>query len=264
MLHRRFFEMIIEFIGSTGAGKTTLIKHILYSCEREGIDAVVGTDIVLKQSQLNGIKSDLLRAVLVNLISLSASLAAWRNNPEFYRFVFQMILKLPGRVPWVQRLLLAKNILKRIGIYELIRRRGTEQQIYLVDEGTLHVAHSLFVHLAGQANRHDVSTFASLVPLPQVVVYLRQDEAVLVERILTRGHARVPDHSVTDAAHFIKQAVNVFDELVQNPAIEQRVVVVDGAQKIVMALGSGTSSRMTSVAKLVQAGLQVSAEKVAV
>ena len=171
--------MIIEFIGSTGAGKTTLIKHILYSCEREGIDAVVGTDFVLKQSQLNGIKSDLLRAVLVNLISLSASLAAWRNNPEFYRFVFQ-------------------------------------------------------------------------------------DEAVLVERILTRGHARVPDHSVTDAAHFIKQAVNVFDELVQNPAIEQRVVVVDGAQKIVMALGSGTSSRMTSVAKLVQAGLQVSAEKVAI
>jgi thymidylate kinase len=249
--------MIIEFIGSTGAGKTTLIKQILYSCEREGNNAIVGTDFVLEQSQLNGIKSNLIRAILINLIALFASLAAWRNNLLFYRFVLRTIVKLPGAVPWFERLLLTKNILKRIGIYEIIRRRGAEQQVYLVDEGTLHVAHSLFVHLASKADLHDLSTFASIVPLPQFVVYLRQDETILAERILARGHPRVPDRSLADVVHFVKQAVNVFDELVQNPAIEQRVVVVDGTQKIVMAPGSGYDPLSTSVAKLVQAGLQV-------
>jgi thymidylate kinase len=256
--------MIIEFIGSTGAGKTTLIKQILSLCEREGMNAVVGTDFVLKQSRLNWVKNQLVRTILINLLSLFAALAAWRNNRAFYRFVLQIILTLPGTVPWLERLFLAKNILKRIGIYEMIRRLGAEQQLYLVDEGTLHVVHSLFVHLAGEANRHDLSTFARLVPLPHVVVYLRQDEAVLVERIRARGHARVPDHSLTAAAHFVRQAVIVFDELVQNPAIEQRVVVVDGAQQIVTAPGYGIDPLLASMAQLVQAGLRASAEKVSV
>lgn len=254
--------MIVEFIGSTGAGKTTLIKHILYCCERDGISAIVGADFVLKRSRLNGIKNHLVRAVLINLISLFASLAAWRSNLAFYRFILRIILRLPDAVPWFDRLCLAKNILKRIGIFETVRRHGDERQLYLVDEGTLHVAHSLFVHLAGEANRHDLSTFAGLVPLPQVVVYLRQDEAVLVDRILARGHPRVPNQSLADAAHFVRQAMNVFDELVQNPAIEPSVVMVDGVQKTVMTPGSSHDSLPAGVVKLVQAGLQVSAEKV--
>jgi thymidylate kinase len=253
--------MIVEFIGSTGAGKTTLIKRILSLCEREGLKAVVGTDFVLKQSRLNGIKSQLMRAVFINLISLFVALAAWRNNFVFYRFVLRIILKLPGTVPWLERLLLTKNILIRIGIYEMTRYHGADRQIYLVDEGTLHVAHSLFVHVAGEANSHDLPTFARLVPLPNVAVYLRQDETVLIERILARGHQRVPDHSLADAAHFIKQAVDVFDELVQNAVIKEILIVADGAQKTVTTLGSGVPN---SVARLVQAGLQTSAEKVSV
>jgi thymidylate kinase len=256
--------MIIEFIGSTGAGKTTLIKHILDTCEREGIYAVVGTDFVLKQCRLNGVKSHLLRAVLINLISLSASLAAWRNNLVFYRFVIHIILKLPGAVSWPERLFLVKNILKRIGIYETIRHHGSEQQMHLVDEGTLHVAHSLFVQTIGEFNSHDLSTFASIAPLPHVVVYIRQDEAVLIKRVLARGHQRVPDHSFAAAAHFVKQAVNVFDELVQHPAIEKRLVMVDGAQQIVTTPGCGSDPLPASVAHFVQTGLQAFAEKISV
>ncbi|MBI1879485.1 MAG: hypothetical protein HYR94_14910 [Chloroflexi bacterium] len=251
--------MIIEFIGSTGAGKTTLIKHILSTCQREGINALADTDFVLKQSRLNGIKSHLVQAVLINLISLFASLVAWRNNLELYLLAMRIILKLP--ITWFEKLYLAKNILKRIGVYEIIRRYGSEQQVYLVDEGTLHVAHNLFVQVSAEANINDLSTFAKLVPLPHVVVYVRQDESVLIERTLARGHKRIPDYSFADAAHFVKQAVNVFDELVQNPAIERRLLVVDSAQNMVMAPGYRNDPLPISVSKLVQAGLQASAEK---
>jgi thymidylate kinase len=227
--------MIIEFIGSTGAGKTTLIKHILYICQKEGINAVIGDDFVLKQSRLNGIKSYLVRTILINLISMFACLATWRNNLDFYLFAIRIILKLPGTVTWFEKLYSAKNILKKIGVYEIIRRYGSEQQVYLVDEGTLYVAHNLFVRVSGEANSNDLSTFAKLVPLPHVVVYVRQDESVLIERTLARGHKRIPNYSLADAAHFVKQAVHVFDELVQNPAIERRLLVVDSAQNIVVA-----------------------------
>jgi thymidylate kinase len=252
--------MIVEFIGSTGAGKTTLIKHILYVSQREGINAVVGNDFVLKQSRLDGIKSYLFRTILINLISMVACLATWRNNLEFYLFAIRIILELPGTVTRFEKLFLMKNVLKKIGIYEIIRRHGSEQQVYLVDEGTLHVAHNLFVQVSGEADINDLSTFAKLVPLPHVVVYVRQDESVLIERTLARGHKRVPDHSFADAAHFVKQAVNMFDELVQNPAIEGRLLVVDSAQNIVMAPGYGNDPLPIGVSKLVQAGIQASTE----
>ncbi len=252
--------MIVEFIGSTGAGKTTLIKHILDSCEKERIDAVMGTDFVLERSHLHGIKNRLIQAALINLVSVYTALAAWRSNLDFYRFAFRILLNLPDTVPWLERIWMAKNILKRFGIYEVIRRHGVDHQVYLVDEGTLHVAHSLFVQLAGEADRRDIATFAGIVPLPQVVVYLRQDEALLVERLLARGHPRVPDHSVADAVHFVRQATTVFDELVQIPAVQQKVVLVDGAQMNVMSPSVGNHPLLTSAAKLVEAGLQVSAK----
>ncbi|HMN29544.1 MAG TPA: hypothetical protein PKE45_15445 [Caldilineaceae bacterium] len=254
--------MIVEFIGSTGAGKTTLIKQVLTVCAQEGIEALVGTEFVLKQSGLNGLKSQRMRAVAVNLLALLAALGAWRKNRAYYRFVLQSIWKLPAAVPWLERLLLAKNILKRIGIYAIIRRHDAKEQLHLVDEGTLHVAHSLFVHLAGKANHQDLARFAGLVPLPHVVVYLRQEEAVLIERILARGHPRVPDHSLAAAAYFVQQAVAVFDELVHDPLIKNRVVVVDGAQQRVTAPGYGDDPSPASVARLVQAGLCVSAATV--
>lgn len=256
--------MIIEFIGSTGAGKTTLIKRVLSTGERAGANTVLGTDFVLRQSRLHGVKNPLARTILINLIAPFVALAAWHNNRAFYRFVAQSILELPGTVPWLERLVLAKNILKRVGVYEMIRRHGAEQQLYLVDEGTLHVAHSLFVQVAGEVDHQGLSTFASLVPLPHVAVYLQQEEAVLVARMLARGHQRVADRSVAAAAHFVHQAVTVFDELVQNPAIATKVVVVDGARQTVTPPNHGTDPLPARVAQLVQAGLCTSAAKVSI
>lgn len=252
--------MIIEFIGSTGAGKTTLIQHILRSCQQDGMKAMVGTDFVLQQSRLNGIKNQRVRVILINLLALFAALAAWRNNIAFYRFLLRVIRQLPGTVPRLEKILLTKNILKRIGIYETIRRHGAAQQVYLVDEGTLHVAHSLFVQLASEANRHDLATFARLVPLPDVVVYVQQDEAVLIERTLARGHQRVPDHSATAVAYFIKQAVNVFDTLVQYPAIAGRLLVADGAQQLVTGPRYAKQPLLIKISQLVQAGMHASVE----
>lgn len=250
--------MIVEFIGSTGAGKSTLIEHILAGCGREGIQVVGGTDFVLRQCHLQGVRSRPAQAVFINLIALAAAVAAWRDYHGFYRFVLRMIWGFPQAVPWSERFLLTKNILKRCGIYAMIRRYGAEPRIYLVDEGTLHVAHSLFVHLAGEANRHDLATFANLVPLPHRVVYLRQEEALLVARLLMRGHPRVPHQSAADAAAFVHQAAQVFDELVQNPRIAPHVVVVDGTRLRVES-GSDTHPLHTRVAKVVQIGLQRSA-----
>jgi hypothetical protein len=133
---------------------------------------------------------------------------------------------------WLYKLNRIRNVLRKIGIFEFISRRAGSQQIILADnEGILQGVHNLFVHQNSQADLQKIARYAELVPMPDVILYLQQEEDVLISRTLGRGHARVassPDHVI----HFIRQAVAVFDELINVPRIQERLLVVDGGWNI--------------------------------
>jgi hypothetical protein len=219
--------MRIELTGCTSAGKSTLAGRILRICRDQGIDAWMGYDFVLRQVRLDWIKSRLFRGLLVNLISLSVCLVTWRNYLAFYRFAIRIIAQLPSGVAWFEKLYIGRDVLKNIGIYEIIRRRASGRQLVLLDEGTLHTAHYLFVHVSVEPDIQDLSTFINLVPLPDLVVYITESESVLIERTLERGHKRIPDRSYASTQRFIKRAVAIFDRLGQQSALEGRWMVVD-------------------------------------
>ncbi len=240
--------MQIEFIGCTSAGKSTLIEHLLHAYHEQGVDILPGNDFILKQVRLNWIKNHQLRMFLVNLAGLCACLATWRKNLEFHLFATRLLYQLPIS-PFV-KLYLFRNVLKRIGIYEIIRFRSTDQQIILVDEGTLQTAHNLFVHGSATMKMEDLSTFAGLIPIPDSIVYLRQPESLLIDRIMKRGHKRIPDRSYSNVAHFVKQAVATFDGLVQYPKIEKRVLAVNGSQEVMTAINSPDNPIMGLISKI--------------
>lgn len=221
--------MLIELIGCTSAGKSTLARDILRACRERDIELLMGDDFVLKQVRLDWVKGSLARTLLMDLLLSFVCLVTWQNNLEFCAFAGQIILRLPiGRL---EKLNMARNVLKKIGVYEIIRRRGSDQQVVLVDEGTLHAAHYLFVHVSVPPNASDVATFARLAPLPDVAIYVRQSEVVLIERTLKRGHKRIPDCSYAKVEIFIKRAVETFDKLVEQPMIERRLLVVDNQRQ---------------------------------
>src|SRR5262245_2169683 len=128
--------MRIEFIGCTGAGKSTLTSRILRVCRAQGIDAWMGYDFVLRQVRLDWVESKLVRGLLVNLISVFVCLGAWRSNLAFYRFTIRAISRLPASVSWFERFYIGRDVLKNIGMHEIIRRRASTQQLILLDEGT--------------------------------------------------------------------------------------------------------------------------------
>ena len=117
--------MQIELIGCTSAGKSSLSKRIL-GCHERGIDILPGDDFVLGQVRLNWIKSRLLRKLLLNLAGLFACLIAWRTHIELYVFAARLLVQLP--ITQLEKLTIFRNVLKRIGIYEIIRFRSTDQQ----------------------------------------------------------------------------------------------------------------------------------------
>lgn len=219
--------MQIELIGCTGAGKSTLAHAVVHDCRKQGLDIMLGEEFVLEQCHANWVRQRPVRKLLVNLAGVFASLLTWRNNRQFYFFATKILIQLPG--PWLERLNLLRNVLKRTGVAEIIRFRGTGQQVVLVDEGALQTAHNLFVHLAVEREPGQLAAFAGLVPLPDAVIYLKQPEEVLVARTLARGHRRIPDLSEARVGHFVKQAVAMFDELVAYPAVKDRTMVLDGS-----------------------------------
>jgi hypothetical protein len=244
--------MRIELIGCTSAGKSTLASNILRICRDQELDAWMGYDFVLRQVRLDWVKSKLMRGLAVNLIALFVCAVTYRNQIEFYRFVIRFIARLPPTVTRAEKLYIGRDVLKNIGIYEIIHRRAADRQIILLDEGTLHTAHYLFVHVSVELESKNLAAFVRLVPLPDVVVYVTQSESVLIERTLERGHKRIPDRSYANVQRFVKRAVAIFDEMAQQPTLESRLLIFDNQRSSIAEPGDPVYSLFDAALRIVR------------
>ena len=244
--------MQIELIGCTSSGKSTLSRRILHACRERGIDILLGDDFVLKQVRLNWIKNHLLRKLLIDLAALFACLLTWRRNAKFYRFATRRLLSLP--IALFEKINCLRITLKKIGVFEIIRFRSGNQQVILVDEGVLQAAHNLFVFVSVNIKTEHLSTFVGLVPLPDVLVYLKQPEGLLIDRTMKRGHKRIPDRSYGKAARFVKQAVATFDKLVQHPEVEKKLFVVGGGENVINATNDKDDPLVGLFLKIIERG----------
>lgn len=247
--------MQIELIGCTSAGKSTLVRGILQAGREQGIDILTNDDFVLNLVWLNWVKNKLARTLCMDLIALFACLITWRDIIEFYLFAIRIILRLPPSVAWFEKLNIARNVLKMVGVYEIVLHCGSDQQIVLADEGTLHTAHYLFVHVSVEPNINDISTFVKLVPLPDMVIYVQQDEDILIERTLARKHKRIPDGSHAQVELFIKRATSTFDKLAQHSVVKSRLVVVDSQRNIIIAKDDQNDPLLAKALEIIRAGI---------
>jgi len=248
--------MQVELIGSTCAGKSTLARKIMDAGRKQNIDVSLSDDFVLKGSRLNWIKNEFLRRRLIELLAFAACLVHWREHEEFYRFAIQMSLRVPGS--WWYKFNVARNTLRKVGIYNIVRRRSSGKHVVLLDnEGVLQASHTLFVHVHGAApDTSSLSTFVSLAPLPTVVVYLRQGESVLIERTIKRGHNRIArSASREDVERFIRRAIDVFDELERHPLIADRLLVIDGERSELVVGEHLNNAHLAKAAALIRLGL---------
>lgn len=202
--------MQIELLGCTSAGKSTLARHAIKASLQQRKRVVMGDDFVLQRFGFGFVRGRLARTLLLDSIALFATIRSWQEYRKFIKFALRVICRVPLSLP--QKLNGVRNIVKKVGIYEIIRRDGHDQ-IILVDEGTIGAAHGLFAHVTCEPNLTDIAVFASLVPLSDVAVHVREHEALIVERTMARGHKRIPAASRKDASMFVNHALRMFDEL---------------------------------------------------
>lgn len=220
-------DMHIEIIGSTSAGKTTLAKKMVNSGRETGVTIAMSDDFMLEQLHLSWINNDFARRRLVELIAFVSCLKYFTKYREFIAFVLKEGNSSPGT--WFYKINRIRNVIRKIGVFEFISQRSDAREVVLADnEGLLQGVHNLFVHSDCQADISKIARYVELAPRPDLVLYLHQDEDILVSRTLQRGHKRISGSSPEEAVHFIGQAVSVFNEVINNPRIQDRLLIVDG------------------------------------
>lgn len=245
--------MHIELFGCTSAGKSTLIASTLEASRQQTLNVCTGDDFVLRQVRLERLQSRLLRSLVIDCVALATYWVSSRRYRDFWRLARRHLRS--HEAPPFERLNLWRNTLKKMGIFELVRRCKNDDEIVLVDEGTIHAAHNLFVHDADPPSGA-VKPFLELVPLPEVAVYVVQRQTTMVERTLSRGHPRLADKPREDVERFVRIATATFDEVIRDETLKERLLVVDLADMHVLDSSSSRSARLMQAARLIENALE--------
>ncbi len=216
--------MIVEFIGCSGAGKTTLAREI----ERIGgaRRSILATELVVDRPGLRWINDPTAVNLVANVISFPPFLRALGREKDFVAFAFDRLRRhAPSSFAKYNYML---NVVRKIGVHEMARRAASRNTV-LIDEGAVLSAYQLFVYSDAPFDQLDLERFARLVPLPDRVVYVRAPLDVLVERAMTRSDPRreLAGRRGNELRRSLERAIALFDGLARTEPIRDRLVTVD-------------------------------------
>jgi thymidylate kinase len=216
--------MIIEFIGSTGAGKTSLISKIHH---RLAQTTVVTTPFDLVAAPLG--LSHITHPTVQNLIQELVGFPFFIGSLNYYREFLAHTVKIFSRNTKfsIHTFNNLRSLERKIGMYEIIRRYNYDR-IILVDEGPILAAH-MFVFATSPVTSAEISTFTALLPLPDLIVYVKAPIEILVKRTLQRSDPprEMSSKDPVMMEKYIRSSIRIFDQLMDVERIRNRLLVVN-------------------------------------
>jgi thymidylate kinase len=219
--------MLVEFTGSTGSGKSILSSKVIEKLSTSDRQVISANELMLARLGAIRFKNTGIQRFLINALAILEFSRSAKRYADISFFAAR-VLKQHAHSP-VLRFYLCRNIIRRLGIYTAIRGRDIDNQIVIFDEGTLHIAHNLFVHPGSAPSLDSITAFANLAPLPDVVVLIRTPIDFCAECIWKQGHRRLKGKSKAEVEQFIKQAHQVFEHLVTTEQVKRRLLIVDNS-----------------------------------
>jgi deoxyadenosine/deoxycytidine kinase len=238
--------MIIEFIGCTGAGKTTLISKVQRKLA-ETSDVTTSYELVAAPLGLRGVSHRTVRNFIQEITVLPIFIRTLNRNKEPIVFTLRMLERQADFSIFTLNNL--RSVERKIGVHEMIRRRENDR-IVLVDEGTLLLAHKVFVFSSADYTPDEIATFASLIPLPDIIVYVKAPFDSLVKRTLQRTDPPRELRSKNQAMveKYVSRAVTMFDRLVKADSIQSRLLIVENLD----TNANGNNNTVDNITQFVQ------------
>jgi thymidylate kinase len=218
--------LIVEFIGSTGAGKTTLINDVQHRLA-ESRRVTTSSDLVAGLVGLQGIKNITARNLVQEIVGLPFFLRSLNRYKDFIAFSSRMFTRNSDfSIKTINNL---RSIERKIGGYE-ISKRYKHDLIILVDEGPILTAH-MFAYNDINLSQLEIEKFTSLLPLPDLIIYIRVPVNTLIERSINRTNPprEMNSRNRSENENYIKRAISIFDSIVENKKIQSRLLIVDNS-----------------------------------
>lgn len=218
--------MIVEFIGSTGAGKSTLINEVRCRLAKSS-HVTTSIDLATSLVGLKGLKNPTLQNLVQEFISIPFFIGTLHKYNGYLRHTIKLFWRKTSFS--MQTIHNLRSIERKIGMYEITKIFG-KNRIILVDEGPLLAAH-MFVSTRNEYTPQEIAQFTDLLPLPDLVIYIRASVNTIIERTLQRADPprEVDRQNPDEMKEYIKRAVATFDQLTQAENIRSRLLVVESS-----------------------------------
>ena len=217
--------MIIEFIGSTGAGKTTLISEVQRRLSQTTVLAT-SFDVIASPLGLQRVTHLTIRNLIQEIVGFPFFIGSLYRHKAIIVFILRMLARQASFSFFTINNL--RSLERKIGVDEIIKRRQHDK-IILVDEGPLLLAHNVFVYSGAHYTCEEITRFASLVPLPDIIIYIKAPMEILVQRALQRTdpprEMRSRDRELIEK--HINRALKMFDQLIAAENIQARLLIVE-------------------------------------
>ena len=216
--------IIIEITGTTGSGKTTLIRNIISNAKKERLKIATADVLIIGKHFLSFIKGNILRSLIMDIIVVPYIFK--KGNFKQISFYCKNIFKSQDSI--IVKLNTFRNVIKRMGIYyKLLKiRQNLDLDFILLDEGLLHIAHNILVHEEDKPDIKELNKFLDSVPLYDRIVLLNATSSYLISTIKERKHLRVSSEN-RSIINFINNANIVFNEIKQNDRIKPLLFQID-------------------------------------
>ena len=170
--------MIVEVLGCTSSGKSTLIRKLLAEVSHKDVSL---TSLSVK-------RTNLLWLLISDLVLLLSFMIFSKHQVSVFRFL-KICLKRNDSL-WM-RVNLFRNFITKQGEFQLARRRVSE--IILMDEGCLHAFSNIFSHYDDSLDIVNATCLIELVPKPDVILRIVAPEEIVVARAKNRPDPPWPD-----------------------------------------------------------------------
>jgi hypothetical protein len=252
--------LIVEFIGASGVGKSTLIPAVADYLGARGQRVGGAEEFILASYGLH-VRPGLLRAALVHLLCVKPFLSFFFTSVgfRFTRFALRLIVRDAGGMRI--GISLARCILQRVGVHLLLERLGQQPgapDVIICDEGMVHAVHNLFVHAGTPPSAAEIAQFEEMVPKSDVLIWVTAPASRLVAVLLQRGHTRVAPTQAA-AASFVANAATAFEILAAIPDIGRTLCQVENATPAGGWTGSPAPETVETIGEFIVQRLQCDA-----
>jgi len=215
--------MLVEFVGGSGVGKSTLIARVLSRLVEDRQSVELSGDALCQSSLVRFIRHEGLRNAWYCITVFPTYLALLRHSPEL-----RETLKIPVKCVGWERVDRIRSNVRLVGCHRRLVDTAKNTTV-LVDEGILASVNNPFVSSDWAPDYSSLEQFADSVPLPDRIIHVVAAPDIVRSRTAKRMDKPrcLRGRGERDQRLFLERGLDTFERLTRHARIAGRTLRID-------------------------------------